>query len=98
MNREDLSMPDESAAIAAKAQETYVGAVRDWAINGAASKHAFSPDEARAHLDLPGDDVALANANFRLGCYLHAAGKTAENLAIQERSNFYRVALDDGCI
>lgn len=102
MNREDLSMPDDSAAIAAKAQETYVGAVRDWAINGAASKHAFTPEQARAHLDLPGNNVALANAHFRLGRYLHAIGKTDEAAAFlktasdlrPESWNIYRQAMN----
>lgn len=88
MNREDMSMPDESAAIVAKAQETYVAAVRDWAVNGAASKHAFGPEEARAHLELPDDNVALANANFRLGRYLHSIGKTDEAAA------FFKAASD----
>lgn len=78
MNREDMSMPEESAAITANAQETYVNAVRDWAVNGADSKHVFSAAEARAHLKLPSENVALANANFRLGRYLHSVGKTQE--------------------
>jgi hypothetical protein len=102
MNREDLSMPDASAAIVAKAQETYVGAVRDWAVNGAASRHAFSPEEARAHLELPDDKVALANANFRLGRYLHAIGKTDEADAFLQAAsdlrpgswNIYRQAMN----
>ena len=47
MNREDLSMPEDSAAIVVKAQETYVNAVRDWAVNGAKSKHVFSEAAAR---------------------------------------------------
>jgi len=102
MNREDMSMPDESAAIVAKAQETYVNAVRDWAVNGSASKHAFSPDEARAHLDLPGENVALANANFRLGRYLHSIGKTGEAETLlkaaadlrPESWNIYRQAMN----
>ena len=78
MNREDMSIPDESTAIAAKAQETYVNAVRDWAVNGANSKHVFDAAEARAHLKLPSENVALANANFRLGRYLHSVGKVEE--------------------
>ena len=88
MNREDMSIPDESAAITAKAQETYVNAVRDWAVNGAGSKHVFDAAEARAHLKLPDENVALANANFKLGRYLHAIGK------IEAAEGFLKAASD----
>lgn len=90
MNREDLSMPDESAAVVAKAQETYMNAVRDWAVNGADSKHAFDPGQAREHLDLPDENIALANANFRLGRYLHAHGKTDEAQALLKTASDLR--------
>jgi hypothetical protein len=102
MDRSDMSMPEASAAIIAKAQKTYVDAVRDWAINGAASKHAFAPGAARAHLQLPGDNVALANANFRLGRYLDSIGnkdeaqeflKAASDLR-PESWNIYRQAMN----
>jgi hypothetical protein len=78
MNRADMSMPEAAAALGAKAQQTYMDAVRDWAINGAASRHAFTPAQALAHLELPTDNVALANANFRLGFYLRQHGQEAE--------------------
>lgn len=102
MNREDMSLPDESAAIIAKAQETYVNAVRDWAINGAASKHVYNREQARAHLQLPNAKIALANANFRLGRYLHDQGKTDEAAALfktasdlrPESWNIYRQAMN----
>ena len=88
MNREDMSMPDTSSAIVAKAKETYVNAVRDWAVNGASSKHVFDAAAARAHLKLPSEKIALANANFRLGRYLHAVGK------IEEAESFLKTASD----
>ncbi len=102
MNREDRSVPEGSAALVAKAQQTYVSAVRDWAINGAKSKHAFTPEQARAHLELPADNVALANANFRLGFYLRQHGKEAEGDAClktasdlhPESWNLYRQAMN----
>jgi len=102
MDRADMSMPDESAAIIAKAQETYVDAVRDWAVNGARSRHAFSSEGAAAHLNLPDENVALANANFRLGRYLDSIGKkdeaqtflkTASDLR-PESWNIYRQAMN----
>lgn len=90
MNREDLSMPDDSAAIVARAQEAYVAAVRDWAVNGAGSKHAFDSEAAREHLDLPGDNVALANANFRLGRYLDSIGRKDEAQAFLKTASDLR--------
>jgi hypothetical protein len=78
MNREDMSMPDESAAIIAKAQETYMNALRDWARNGADSRFAFDEAAARAHLKKPADNTALAFANFHLGQYLYRNGKQDE--------------------
>lgn len=78
MNRADMSMPDNSAAIAEKAQKTYVGAVKDWALNGAKSKHVFDDAAARAHLQLPSQEVALAHASFRLGLFLRQHGNEAE--------------------
>ena len=102
MNREDRSVPEGSTALIAKAQQTYMDAVRDWAINGAHSKHAFTPEQARAHLALPADNVALANANFRLGFYLREHGKATEGDALlktasdlrPESWNLYRQAMN----
>lgn len=90
MNREDMSVPDKAAAVIATAQKTYVNAVRDWAINGARSKHVFNPEQARAHLDLPDEGVALANANFRLGRHLHTLGKTDEAEALLKTASDLR--------
>jgi hypothetical protein len=102
MSREDMSMSDDVVALINKAQTTYVDAVRDWAINGAASRHAFKPAETRAHLELPSENVALANANFRLGFYLREHGKAAEGDAFlktasdlrPESWNIYRQAMN----
>ncbi len=102
MSREDMSMPESSAAIIAKAQETYVNAVRDWAVNGAKSRHAFTEKQVRAHLALPKENVALANANFRLGRHLRAHGKEAEGDAFLHKAvelspeswNIYRQAMN----
>ena len=88
MNREDMSMPEESTAIAAKAQKTYMDAVRDWAINGTMSKHAFNSAQVRTHLALPTENVALANTNFRLGFYLREHGQ------VEEGDKFLKIAVD----
>lgn len=102
MDRADMSMSDDVVALIAKAQTTYVDAVRDWAIKGAASRHVFDPAQARAHLALPDDKVALANANFRLGFYLREHGKTDESDAFLRTAselrpdswNIYRQAMN----
>ena len=54
--------------------DEYVAALRDWIENGAASKYALSPEEMRKRLAPPDDQLALAEANFKLGVYLHELG------------------------
>ncbi|MEM7468559.1 MAG: TlpA disulfide reductase family protein, partial [Pseudomonadota bacterium] len=78
MNREDMSMTDDVTKLIASAQKTYMDAVKDWALNGANSKHAFDDAAAKAHLKLPSKEIALAHANFRLGVHLMQQGDTAE--------------------
>ena len=102
MNRADMSMPESATTLAATAQQSYMDAVRDWARKGQDSRHAFTPEQARAHLELPQDSVALANANFRLGYYLRQHGQSAEGDAFlhtaaelrPESWNIYRQAMN----
>ncbi len=54
--------------------DEYVAALRDWIEKGAASKYALSPEEMRKRLAPPDDQLALAEANFKLGVYLHELG------------------------
>lgn len=68
----------EAMARAEKAKATYTEAVRDWAINGAGSKFAFDPEQARAHTPAMSDDAALAHATFQLGQFLARAGRSEE--------------------
>ncbi len=70
--------PEEAQARAGKAKATYLGAVRDWAINGSNSQFAFSPEEVQAHLEPMGADQAMAHTKFRLGFELAAQGKNEE--------------------
>jgi hypothetical protein len=78
MNRTDFSQSDEALALAAKAQSTYLAAVKDWAIKGSESEHAFSEQEAREHIARPTQQTALAHASFQLGIYLRKNGKEEE--------------------
>ena len=70
--------PEEAQARAGKAKETYLGAVRDWAINGSNSQFALSPEEVQAHLEPMGAHQAMAHTKFRLGFELAAQGKNEE--------------------
>ena len=101
-NRADGSLPPSAATLAEQAKQTYMDAVRDWASHGAKSRHAGTPEQTRAHLALPGDNVALANAHFRLGVHLRQSGNSEEGdawlmtaSALRPESwNIYRQALN----
>jgi len=77
-NRETGEMPADAAEKTARAKRIYLDAVRDWAINGAASKFALSRDAARNQLRRPDSNSALAHAHFRLGNYLLRAARVDE--------------------
>ena len=76
------TMPDDVAAKVAEAKSTYVAAIRDWIERGADSAHAFTDDQARAHLRSPDADAARAHVLFRLGLYLRQTGSTDEAEAL----------------
>jgi hypothetical protein len=69
-NRETGEMPADAAEKTARAKRVYMDAVRDWAINGAASRHALTNAAAQGHLRRPDDNIALAHTHFQLGNYL----------------------------
>ena len=91
-NREDRSLPESAVALAEQAKRAYVDAVRDWAVQGAASRHAFTPAQARAHLALPDDKIALANAHFRFGFHLRESGNIEEGDAFLQSASELRPA------
>lgn len=78
MNRATREMPEDVARLTAQAKATYLDAIRDWARNGARSAHAFTAEQARAHLAAPSEDAATAQAMFRLGQFLLRRGEGAE--------------------
>jgi hypothetical protein len=77
MDRATFSMPEELAEKGRATRTSYVDAVRDWVQNGTASAYALSPGQARARIEAPSSNEALANANFRLGQYLLSHGNNA---------------------
>lgn len=99
MDRKTFSMSKEAQAERAAIKNAYVQAIRDWALSG---RHALPPAEAKARMPLPDAGVALANANFRLGRFLVAAGAAAEGQAFlaeaarlrPESWNIWRQAAD----
>ncbi len=78
MNRATREVPEDAAQMTARAKTTYVSAVRDWVLRGSESAHAFSAEEARAHLPALTEDTATAQAMFRLGQFLIRHGEGEE--------------------
>ena len=84
------TVPDAIAAKVAETKSTYVAAIRDWIESGPASVHAFSPDQARAHLRASGAGAARAHVLFRLGLHLRQTGKRDEaDAALAEASRLH---------
>ena len=73
-------MPPDLAETTARAKETYMEAVADWARNGAASRHALDRSAAHEHLRPLSENVAMAHAQFRLATYFLHAGNAAAAL------------------
>jgi hypothetical protein len=78
MNRATREMPEDVTRTTAHAKTTYVDAIRDWVLRGAESEHAFPADQARAHMPALTEDIATAQAMFRLGQFLIRRGEQAE--------------------
>src|SRR5262249_35675570 len=87
MNRTTREMPEDAARLTAQAKATYLDAIRDWVRRGARSAHAFTAEQARAHLPALTEDTVRAQATFRLGQALLRRGEAAEGeRLIQEAS------------
>jgi hypothetical protein len=63
---------------AGAAKAIYMEAVKDWVVNGAASRYVFSPQQAREHVAPLSGDVMLAHGKFQLGQYLASIGRQDE--------------------
>ncbi len=68
-----MAAEDQAARLAART--AYMQAVRDWVRTG---RHALDADAARAKLPRITPEIALADANFRLGIWLRRHGREAE--------------------
>jgi hypothetical protein len=78
MNRATREMPEDVARLTAQAKAVYLDAIRDWARNGEGSAHAFTAEQARAHLPVVTEDSARAQALFRLAQFLIRHGERDE--------------------
>jgi hypothetical protein len=78
MNRATREVPESATKLNAFAKTTYVNAIRDWVLRGADSEHAFSAERARAHLPALTEEMAAAQAVFRLGQFLVRHGEAEE--------------------
>jgi hypothetical protein len=78
MDRATRQVPEDVARISAQAKATYLDAIRDWVINGAASPHALTGDRARAKVPLTTAEIARAHVAFRLGQHLIRTGRAEE--------------------
>lgn len=74
MDRKALTMPPDVIAELQERRNAYLGAIRDWVANGAASRYALSADEVTRRMSTPGDDQVRAATNFRMGEYLQEKG------------------------
>jgi hypothetical protein len=94
-----MSADDQAARTAAR--DAYLDAVRDWVRTG---QHALDTDKAREKLPVITADMALADANFRLGVWLRRNGRAddadpflAEATRLHPESwNMWRQAADLG--
>jgi tetratricopeptide (TPR) repeat protein len=78
MNRVTREMPEEVARRTTQAKALYLDAIRDWARNGERSAYAFTAEQARAHLPAMTEDIATAQALFRLAQLLIRRGERDE--------------------
>jgi hypothetical protein len=70
MDRVTKQMTPDQLKERERTKSTYVAAVRDWVLKGAASEFVYNSAQARARLRLPDTAVAEAHAHFRLAQYL----------------------------
>ena len=87
MNRDTREMPEDAAHLTAKAKTTYLEAIRDWVRHGSKSPHAFDSTQARAHLPALTEDVARAQAYFRLSQALLRRGRQDEALRVSREAS-----------
>lgn len=74
--------PEEATQRSQKVKAIYLEAVKDWAINGASSRFAYSAEQARTRVPTMSQDIVAAHAKFRLGQHLRRLGREQEAQAL----------------
>ena len=74
MDREKFTLPQSALEARVQTRERYTAAVKDWALNGSASRFALTPDQVRARLRPADPREAQAHAHFTLGLHLAEVG------------------------
>lgn len=78
MDREKFTLPEDVIAERNRVKSEYLGALRDWVSQGAASAYAMSPGKLAARLRPADPAIARAHALYRLGTHLLGQGAQAE--------------------
>ena len=74
MNRTDFSIPTDAMNELQTKRKAYQDAIRDWVVNGSASRFALDEATVLRRMHTPDDSQVRAAANFRLGEYLFEKG------------------------
>ncbi len=87
MDPETFDWPEPARQERERAREIYLDAVRDWVSHGDESDFALDEDVARQRLISVHDDIAMAQACFRLGRFLVAQNQRKEGMRYLERAS-----------
>lgn len=82
MDRQKFTLPQTAMEARVQTRERYSAAVKDWALQGSASRFALTPEEVRARLRPADAREAHAHAHFTLGLHLAESGD-ADQAAVQ---------------
>jgi hypothetical protein len=91
MDHTTFTMPPEAIQQTRTARASYLGALRDWAVNGAASRYARPASGNQQPANTAND--AQAAVHFRLGVYLWQHGQSEQ--AQQQFAEARRLSPDD---
>jgi peroxiredoxin len=81
MNRDTFALPEPAREERERVKSEYLEAVRDWALRGADSLHALTPEGVVARLSVPDVAATEAHAHFRLAQVLLDGGHHDEAAA-----------------
>lgn len=86
MDPKTFKMPEEEVEKAKQTRQVYLNAIRDWVAKGEESEFALSAEEVQAKTPIFTEDVATANALFRLGEELVKRGEDKQGFDVLEKA------------